>query len=341
MVKKGFTLIELLAVIVILAILTLIATPIVVQTIEDSKIGAFRNSVYGIIASAENVHAKQMIKTGKSIEIIYTYTDGVEVSNPSGFNLDYKGMKPSSGTIIIDKNGSVALALHNGTYCAEKEYENTEVTISKKSIEECKLVTNYIDNSGAPSPEISEGMIPVKWDGSQWVKANLKEKWYDYDAKEWANVVLVTQEKRDIYEQAEYGTVIIESDVLAYLVWIPRYRYKLFNVEFAYILPREIEIEFENKSTVKSTGSSNGEWLTHPAFTFGEKELNGFWVGKFKMGGNAETPVMKANETMIKYMNVSTMFNIAKKFNNSETYGLTNAVDAHLMKNMEWGAIAY
>ena len=35
--KKGFTLIELLAVIVILAIIALIATPIVINIIEDSK----------------------------------------------------------------------------------------------------------------------------------------------------------------------------------------------------------------------------------------------------------------------------------------------------------------
>ena len=35
--KKGFTLIELLAVIVILAIIALIATPIVLNIIEDTK----------------------------------------------------------------------------------------------------------------------------------------------------------------------------------------------------------------------------------------------------------------------------------------------------------------
>ena len=40
--KKGFTLIELLAVIVILAIIMLIATPIILNVVEDARQGAAR-----------------------------------------------------------------------------------------------------------------------------------------------------------------------------------------------------------------------------------------------------------------------------------------------------------
>ena len=65
-------------------------------------------------------------------------------------------------------------------------------------------------------------------------------------------------------------------------VWIPRYKYKLFNVSGATTSAQMIEIEFENSTTSKSSGSQNGEWLTHPAFTFGTTELNGIWVGKFE-----------------------------------------------------------
>ena len=50
--KKGFTLIELLAVIVILAIIALIATPITINVIENSKKGAFRETVNGIVRTA-------------------------------------------------------------------------------------------------------------------------------------------------------------------------------------------------------------------------------------------------------------------------------------------------
>ena len=43
--KKGFTLIELLAVIVILAIIALIATPVILNIIGDSKVAAEERSV--------------------------------------------------------------------------------------------------------------------------------------------------------------------------------------------------------------------------------------------------------------------------------------------------------
>ena len=52
--KKRFTLIELLAVIVILAIIALIATPIILNIIEDSRREAAKDSAYGYIKSIEN-----------------------------------------------------------------------------------------------------------------------------------------------------------------------------------------------------------------------------------------------------------------------------------------------
>ena len=51
--KKGFTLIELLAVIVILAIIALIATPIILNIVEKARKSAFENTAYGIIKSGE------------------------------------------------------------------------------------------------------------------------------------------------------------------------------------------------------------------------------------------------------------------------------------------------
>ena len=51
--NKGFTLIELLAVIVILAIIALIATPIVLGLIEDAREGASERSVEYILKNVE------------------------------------------------------------------------------------------------------------------------------------------------------------------------------------------------------------------------------------------------------------------------------------------------
>lgn len=44
-------------------------------------------------------------------------------------------------------------------------------------------------------------------------------------------------------------------------------------------------IKFVDKNT-KDNGTQVGEYYTHPAFTFGDKELDGIWVGKFEMSHN-------------------------------------------------------
>lgn len=51
--NKGFTLIELLAVIVILAVIALIATPLVMSTINDARKNSAINSAYGYIKALE------------------------------------------------------------------------------------------------------------------------------------------------------------------------------------------------------------------------------------------------------------------------------------------------
>jgi len=211
-------------------------------------------------------------------------------------------------------------------------------------------------------PVLQDNMIPIKWSGTTWVKAdktNTSNDWYDYDNFKWANIVLVTDSNREAYKSADLGTIIEETDILAYYVWIPRYKYKLFNVNNEYIAEQEIEVVFENKNTPKSTGTTNGNWLTHPAFTFGTTELNGIWVGKFETSAEpgstcvttpnvtncdvtTPTPRVKPNVDSWRTQKTSNMFEINKKFKSESLYGLSDSnIDSHMMKNMEWGAVAY
>lgn len=135
--KKGFTLIELLAVIVILAIIALISTPLIMNVIDDAKKGAFKNSAYGIIEAAELSYVMDVLE-GTNEEVSYKYESGEQIS-PSGKSLDYKGEKPQNGEIKINSDGKIALAIHDGKYCAEKGYSDSEITISDKTEEECKI----------------------------------------------------------------------------------------------------------------------------------------------------------------------------------------------------------
>ena len=207
------------------------------------------------------------------------------------------------------------------------------------------IITCDADDVTPNTPVLAEGMIPVKYDdtNSKWIKAST-DNWYNYDDKMWANAVMISSDTRDSYMSdtiKPVGSEVLEDDILAYYVWIPRYKYQLFNVNSEDMDPIEICTQFESKDTTKSTGSTNGEWLTHPAFTFGTDELSGIWVGKFETSGTASAPTIKPNLKSLVNQNVSEQFATSQKFGTSTYLNGTTEVDAHMMKNTEWGAVAY
>ena len=64
--KKGFTLIELLAVIVILAIISLIATPLILNVVEESKKKSAELGAYGYIEAVEKTISINMLDSNKT-----------------------------------------------------------------------------------------------------------------------------------------------------------------------------------------------------------------------------------------------------------------------------------
>ena len=140
------------------------------------------------------------------------------------------------------------------------------------------------------------------------------------------------------------GTTMSMDEILQMYVYIPRYRYLLWNAENGTSSEQMINIEFENTKTAKSAGSKNGEWLTHPAFTFGNTELPGIWVGKFEASGTTDNYTIKPNLESLTSISLSKMFNASRTITTAkaDTYGTnSNTSDSHMIKNMEWGAVAY
>ena len=138
------------------------------------------------------------------------------------------------------------------------------------------------------------------------------------------------------------GVIIPEDDILAYYVYVPRYEYKIWEIgTSATGKEQEIEINLQNKYDNKSSGTQVGEYLTHPAFTFGgDTELNGIWVGKFETTGTADSPTVKPNVASLRSQSTLEQFSTSQKFS-SDTYGISSTSDSHMMKNSEWGAAAY
>ena len=213
-------------------------------------------------------------------------------------------------------------------------------------------------------PVVNEGLIPVVFDtanGTTNVKNGTKVKtigkndsnWYNYSEKKWANAVLVTNTSRSKYLNTS-GVIVSEPDILGYFVWIPRYRYKIWITGVSSSgKEQEIDIIFEGKNETKAVATQTGGYYTHPAFTFGDTELDGFWIGKFETGGTANEPKVKPDIRALVNQNISTQFATALKFaggtqsgstvtfNGNIKYGLTSKTDSHMLKNSEWGAVAY
>ena len=189
---------------------------------------------------------------------------------------------------------------------------------------------------------------------------------------------------RSTYTNASEGTEIREDDILAYYVWIPRFKYKVWNINKVVgtgsynAITTGIDIIFEegkissgtiscnynhnvsnidlSTTTAETCTGNNGDYYTHPAFTFGSDELRGFWMGKFEISSSNPTASNGGDNTTsltVRVLpNVSSWRNKLSSFNtvvqnmqaSSNIYGLSTSrtnTDSHIITNYEWGAVAY
>lgn len=105
--NKGFTLIELLAVIVILAIIALIATPIILGVIEDARKSSAESSALGYIDAVEKHYAIKMLDSeaeGSTLTINGTTT----VADLKTAGVKVKGTEPESGSVVVNEDGVIS-----------------------------------------------------------------------------------------------------------------------------------------------------------------------------------------------------------------------------------------
>ena len=197
-------------------------------------------------------------------------------------------------------------------------------------------------------PVITDKLIPVVISDTGVVtKADTSKEWYSYENKKWANSVILKDESITYQD----GEEIQESNIESYFVWIPRYKYKIFNTGSYTGLTtisnstQTIEVVFENKDTTTSNGTTVGSYLTHPAFT--SLDVNGIWVGKFETGYDGATSTAGAQvnsvdtSKIIIKPNVYSWRNITTGNMFKNSYDYKRDLDSHMMKNTEWGSVAY
>ena len=300
----------------------------------------------------------------------------------------------------------------------DKDYEQNSVSqVFKFSVNIYAYNNTLLDTSGANEPELLYNMIPVYYEATSdtegvWKKAdstntNPTYKWHDYTNFMWANAVTVKEngtKTRSEYLSSAPGTEISMDDITTMWVWIPRYKYTIWSGSNEASEEQLINVEFEegtnttgtvtcvdniltsdtSSSSETCTDTTNGSIVngtstyTHPAFTFGDTELTGFWYAKFEMSTDQDSTCVtsqsttncnvtgqniyiKPDQISLRYINNANSFvNIRNMelFNNvhgftqdtnattgssqtGEIINDTNDYDIHMQKNMEWGAVTY
>ena len=229
--------------------------------------------------------------------------------------------------------------------------------------------TNYNSNKKVNKPLLPEGnsISAISWpSGVETTADSNTDTWYNYASsatdnnnKNWANMKTADG---------------------SYWVWIPRYAYKITSgyrgegiAEDSTEYYGTIDVKFLiGTSDVATDGTkcvrgnlAGSKYVVHPAFTFGDVELEGIWVAKYKARSSVDvtefddtTPdiIINNEKTMWQKMNIGNMFtkcremetkpiygwnNVSSGINSDSTDTTNNKIDTHMMKNTEWGAVAY
>ena len=266
-----------------------------------------------------------------------------------------------------------------GTYIVNVVHGD-EIDLGKKTVTVSNEL-GWNQGKKVNSPKLMSGLNPIKFsepDDSkegQTIQTNKSDiNWYDYDTKKWANAQ--TEDGSMWVWIPRYAYKINKSnqtfDVVFLVGTTDNYYDKDGKLQTAKRQTSETDIPDATKDYVvhpaftneSNIGYVNGGW---------KKELTGIWVSKFEAGyaGGNNTATVKdssvsysevvsnyygtnTEKVKIKYptfqgltysmnlISTSDAFDISKALvENGNIYGLNSSTDSHLIKNSEWGAVAY
>lgn len=342
--QKGITLIN---VVIMIILVLIISTAIIFGYGEKGIVENVNNAVQR--ANVENI--KGQIRT----DIIeHQISNKQEISEEGLKNILKQYGELSDEENIIDKTltigGKYPIKVSEIINEVTKESENVQPTFT--TVANPPDITNFDKNS---TYYVSWNLdnSPYIINDETLISKNPPNNWYDYTegVNHWANVKTIGGGNE------------------CYWVWIPRYAYKVPQRNGN---EQKIEIKFLKDDTKVAWGESvelGKEWLIHPAFTQsgngGLGELTGIWVAKFEASSNHPSVLENPTEEELKYdggaeidtdlkvrvkpnviswrsITLGDCFTVCKNLTKiGNSLENTTNIDSHIMKNTEWGMVAY
>ena len=288
--------------------------------------------------------------SGTAVEIGKPLTaEVVQTDNESGININQTKwvLNTEAGNIGIE-----ASKYTGGTFTKTSE----TITIPTTTGGTYYLHVLTVDNAGNKKEIISE-KIEITSVPNYWKKTTSTDpEWYNYGTevnapKLGTGMTPIVYEGANKPTEKKWANAITEDGSM--WVWIPRYAYSITS-GYHSSSTGTIEIKFlKESSNVAYDGTSTwdnvsgqGKWNIHPAFNYGQ-EVSGIWVAKFEAspeGATTSTSNSEYNGTGKKLqvkpgvsswrsITISNIYDVCKNYN--------SALNSHMMKNDEWGAVAY
>ena len=285
--------------------------------------------------------------SGTAVEIGKPLTaEVVQTDNESGININQTKwvLNTEAGNIGIE-----ASKYTGGTFTKTSE----TITIPTTTGGTYYLHVLTVDNAGNKKEIISE-KIEITSVPNYWKKTTSTDpEWYNYGTevnapKLGTGMTPIVYEGANKPTEKKWANAITEDGSM--WVWIPRYAYSItsgYHKSGREINPSKpaegagtINIKFlKDVTNTAYDGTSawdnvsgEGKWNVHPAFKYGE-DVSGIWVAKFEASKNNGKLQIKPGVESGIGDSISRAYDICINYNNT--------LNSHLMKNDEWGAVAY
>ena len=284
------------------------------------------------------------VETTGSVTATITFTDNESGLNITGskwvYNTNAGAIGENAGSYantFTNNNNPQTITLNTGTagtyYLHVLTVDNAgnkkEIISNVITVEEAlKADGSYDEEKGMNTPILGEGMTAIKWNGSSWVETTGSDSdWYDYSAKKWANA------------KTADGSM---------WVWIPRFAYSItsgYNTSTVGTIEVEFMKGLTNETATGRTTFQNasgaGNWNIHPAFNYGQA-VSGIWAAKFEASqSDASTSSMGSSGIIKVQPGVQSWRDISVDAIYTKCLNYNSKLNSHMMKNDEWGAIAY